>query len=506
MSFFAGATEEVERRLETEMRRGGRRPRLRVRRPPRDQLATLHMAVERQQVVTETARGPRRGRHRRRAPRGGGVRLPRAPGPDRGPAGLHRRQGGGPDPGPSWWAGSSSSSTATPNRPTAPPTPRRRGPGHRQQRLDVGGGDPRPCGGPTGPPIPACPARSSCPSSPTTPRPTRPSWPTARRAGGLRVPQRGGKRSLMETVARNAARSSSVTGCGGRRTTTAGSEGPRSAPECPRAPGGPPADRVLRHEPHPGHRLRRVHGRLEDGLPRPAHYRRFRVRDVPGNDDYAAMEEVLTRRLTALLDERQRNAEDGTPAAAASPTRPSSSSSTGARDSWGWGCGSSRTGADRRDPHRRPGQDLRGGLRPGTLRPGGHPPGIRGPLPPAAGARRGPPLRHHLPPQLRGSFCVSSAACGDKEGQPRGAARPPVAPGRRRPRGLRPSPRSRTIRPGANGPCPEVVTAAGNGWPIPVAGKAVSEARRERLPTHHRDVGGRALDHGRGRSRTPVGT
>jgi excinuclease ABC subunit C len=48
---------------------------------------------------------------------------------------------------------------------------------------------------------------------------------------------------------------------------------------------------------------------LEDGLPRPAHYRRFRVRDVPGNDDYAAMEEVLTRRLTALLAERQRNAE-----------------------------------------------------------------------------------------------------------------------------------------------------------------------------------------------------
>jgi excinuclease ABC subunit C len=39
---------------------------------------------------------------------------------------------------------------------------------------------------------------------------------------------------------------------------------------------------------------------LEDGLPRPAHYRKFRVREVPGNDDYAAMEEVLTRRLTAL--------------------------------------------------------------------------------------------------------------------------------------------------------------------------------------------------------------
>ena len=44
---------------------------------------------------------------------------------------------------------------------------------------------------------------------------------------------------------------------------------------------------------------------MEDGLPRPAEYRRFKVRDVPGNDDYAAMEEVLTRRLKAYLEERE---------------------------------------------------------------------------------------------------------------------------------------------------------------------------------------------------------
>ena len=45
---------------------------------------------------------------------------------------------------------------------------------------------------------------------------------------------------------------------------------------------------------------------LEDGLPNKREYRRFRVKDVPGNDDYAAMEEVLTRRLTAYLAERDR--------------------------------------------------------------------------------------------------------------------------------------------------------------------------------------------------------
>ncbi len=44
---------------------------------------------------------------------------------------------------------------------------------------------------------------------------------------------------------------------------------------------------------------------IEDGLKNPREYRRFKVRGVPGNDDYAAMEEVLTRRLTALLGERE---------------------------------------------------------------------------------------------------------------------------------------------------------------------------------------------------------
>ncbi len=48
---------------------------------------------------------------------------------------------------------------------------------------------------------------------------------------------------------------------------------------------------------------------LEDGLRNPREYRRFKVRGVAGNDDYAAMEEVLTRRLVALLNEREVSAE-----------------------------------------------------------------------------------------------------------------------------------------------------------------------------------------------------
>ena len=44
---------------------------------------------------------------------------------------------------------------------------------------------------------------------------------------------------------------------------------------------------------------------FEDGLAKRSDYRRFTVRSVPGNDDYAAMEEVLTRRLRALIAERE---------------------------------------------------------------------------------------------------------------------------------------------------------------------------------------------------------
>jgi excinuclease ABC subunit C len=44
---------------------------------------------------------------------------------------------------------------------------------------------------------------------------------------------------------------------------------------------------------------------MEDGLPRKNEYRRFKIREVPGNDDFAAMEEVLTRRLRNYLEERE---------------------------------------------------------------------------------------------------------------------------------------------------------------------------------------------------------
>jgi excinuclease ABC subunit C len=49
---------------------------------------------------------------------------------------------------------------------------------------------------------------------------------------------------------------------------------------------------------------------LEDGLPAKREYRRFKVKDVPGNDDYAAMREVLTRRLRAYVEGQEANQAD----------------------------------------------------------------------------------------------------------------------------------------------------------------------------------------------------
>ncbi|MGA2803900.1 MAG: excinuclease ABC subunit UvrC [Acidimicrobiales bacterium] len=53
---------------------------------------------------------------------------------------------------------------------------------------------------------------------------------------------------------------------------------------------------------------------LEDGLPKRSDYRRFKVTAVQGNDDYGAMYEVLTRRLRRLSDTA--SADDATDGAA----------------------------------------------------------------------------------------------------------------------------------------------------------------------------------------------
>jgi excinuclease ABC subunit C len=121
----------------------------------------------------------------------------------------------------------------------------------------------------------------------------------------VRVPQRGDKRTLLETVTRNA--QEELTRHRLRRASDHNTRS-RALTELQEHLGLPEAP--LRIECYD---MAHLQGTdyvgsmvvLEDGLPNKREYRRFKV-NVPGNDDYAAMEEVLTRRLTAYLAEQER--------------------------------------------------------------------------------------------------------------------------------------------------------------------------------------------------------
>ncbi|HEY3942352.1 MAG TPA: excinuclease ABC subunit UvrC [Acidimicrobiales bacterium] len=131
-------------------------------------------------------------------------------------------------------------------------------------------------------------------------------WLGGRRGGPveLAVPQRGAKRALQEMVTRNAAED--LTRHRLRRAADHNSRS-RALTELQAQLGLPEAP--LRIECYDMSHLQGTDyvGSMvvfEDGLAKKSDYRRFIVRHVAGNDDYAAMEEVLTRRLSALLEER----------------------------------------------------------------------------------------------------------------------------------------------------------------------------------------------------------
>ena len=131
-------------------------------------------------------------------------------------------------------------------------------------------------------------------------------WLTQQRGSRveIRIPQRGDKRALHETVTKNARESFT------RHRLKRGTDHNSRAKaleelqrylELPNAP--------LRIECYDMSHLQGTDyvGSmvvLEDALPRKSEYRRFKVRSVEGNDDFAAMEEVLSRRFKNYLDER----------------------------------------------------------------------------------------------------------------------------------------------------------------------------------------------------------
>ncbi len=120
----------------------------------------------------------------------------------------------------------------------------------------------------------------------------------------VRVPQRGDKRELQETVTMNATKE------------LARHRMKRSADQHSRTMALNDLQNLLKLPHFPlrieCYDMAHLHGTdyvgsmvvLEDGLPSKTEYRRFKIKDVPGNDDYAAMREVLMRRLSAYKKER----------------------------------------------------------------------------------------------------------------------------------------------------------------------------------------------------------
>lgn len=149
--------------------------------------------------------------------------------------------------------------------------------------------------------------------------PALPTSPTqqllAERRGGpvaLRVPQRGHKRTLLETVARNAAevliqhKTKRASDLSVRNRALAELQQALNLESVP-----------LRIECYDiSHTMgTEVVGSMvvfEDGLPRKSEYRRFIIRTAEGSNDVGAMYEVILRRFKRLLDDRAAMAQAGT--------------------------------------------------------------------------------------------------------------------------------------------------------------------------------------------------
>jgi excinuclease ABC subunit C len=137
-------------------------------------------------------------------------------------------------------------------------------------------------------------------------------WLSLRRGSkvSLRVPQRGAKRRLMETARANASEEFSRHRLRRSSDHNTRAQALRSLQEHMGM-----ADAPLRIEAYD---ISTIQGSdtvasmvvFEDGLPKKSDYRRFKIRTIEGQDDFAAMEEVLRRRFTAYLVERQRPASE----------------------------------------------------------------------------------------------------------------------------------------------------------------------------------------------------
>ena len=318
--FMAGSSATFLKRLEKQMAEAASTQDYERAARLRDDIGAMRKALEKQTVVLPEGTDADVVGHRRGRARGGGAGLPRPRRPDPRPARLRRGQGRGPH-------------HRRPRRSVPHPGVRRR------RRVRGARAPTRAGGGGAGRDRPAqtCPARCSsrrCPpdgDAITT-------WLCTLRGTNveLRVPRRGDKKALMETVQRNAQQALALHKTKRASDLTARSKALAEIQEALGLEEAPLRIECFDVSNLQGTSVVASMVVFEDGLARKSEYRRFAVRSVEGQDDVASMHEVLSRRFARHLQEEPEVAPDiardrATASRAGSPTRRTWSSSTAAR-------------------------------------------------------------------------------------------------------------------------------------------------------------------------------
>ncbi|CAN5251700.1 hypothetical protein BH18ACT5_BH18ACT5_18420 [soil metagenome] len=139
-------------------------------------------------------------------------------------------------------------------------------------------------------------------------------WLEERRGArvSLRVPQRGSKRRLMETATTNAREAFARHRLRRQSDHNARAKALRSLQESLGLPEAPLRIEAFDISTLQGTNTVGSMVVLEDGLPKRSDYRRFRIKTVEGQDDFASIEETVRRRFTAYLREQRKSpAEQG---------------------------------------------------------------------------------------------------------------------------------------------------------------------------------------------------
>ncbi|CAM5692441.1 UvrABC system protein C [Streptomyces alboniger] len=145
---------------------------------------------------------------------------------------------------------------------------------------------------------------------PALPDPVEPvqEWLTERRGSGvsLRIPQRGDKKALMETVERNALQALGLHKTKRASDLTTRSRALEEIAEALDLDSAPLRIECYDISHLQGDDVVASMVVFEDGLQRKSEYRRFQIKGFEGQDDVRSMHEVITRRFRRYLAEKER--------------------------------------------------------------------------------------------------------------------------------------------------------------------------------------------------------